>query len=127
MIDVKNTIAMYDDVFSKIVTIHNVAKLSYEESAVFIDSLIPRHADITMSSFDDVDGMLQLYPYLYQKVSLLHYSLINAVRKLIESNHDKNALGAARAQRDIFEQLLRVIKLQYESLEKRMYNLRSTR
>jgi len=109
----------YDNIFSKVLTFETILYMDGKQVLDIIESLIPRHAGIQISSRSDVDLLISVYPVLYQKVSILYMHLVHHVRALTKDG-SKDLLAIARDHRDCFEQLLKVIKLQYDSLSRRI-------
>lgn len=109
----------YDHIFSNVLTFETVLYMDGKQALEIIDSLIPRHAGLQISSRSEVDLLISIYPVLYQKVSMLYMHLVHHVRALTKDG-SKDLLAIARDHRDCFEQLLKVIKLQYDSLSRRI-------
>lgn len=103
----------------------NPMENNVEELIVVIDSIIPVHVDLDLSSFDEVDKLLSLYPFIYQKLVRLFAIYMHIVRRHgREKTPDANK---ARDYRDAMEELLKVVKLQYEALSRRITVLQERR
>lgn len=95
--------------------------LSYEPGflADIVVASLPIHLGLTIDSFDDVDTLLSLYPFIYQKLVVLHAHTVHNVRIFTKKGHS-DSLGRARDIRDTIEEMLKMVKLQYESLSRRI-------
>jgi len=92
-----------------------------DELIVLVEAIIPVHAALEIQNFDDVDTLLAVYPYLHQKLVRLYAYFIHRVR--VGTQHkDKTYADIMRAYRDPLEQLLRAVRLQYDSLSRRITN-----
>jgi len=103
----------------------NPMENNVEELIVVVDSIIPVHVDLDLSSFDEVDRLLALYPFIYQKLVRLFAIYMHTVRK---HGREKTPVASkARDYRDAMEELLKVVKLQYEALSRRITVLQERR
>lgn len=91
------------------------------ELIVLIESIIPVHAELEITSYDEVDILLSIYPLVYQKLIKLYAYFIHNVRKGIQLN-DKTYTSIMRSYRDPLEELLKSVKIQYDSLSRRITN-----
>jgi hypothetical protein len=92
-------------------------KYSVEELINIIESIIPVHATMEITNFDEVDMLLSIYPYLFQKLMKVYAYFIHEVR---HRGADKNYVAQMRSYRDAFEQLMKAVKLNYDALSRRI-------
>lgn len=81
-----------------------------------IMSIIPVHVGFDMSNWKEVDELLGIYSAIYYYVARLYTASIHYVRRAKE----KPDLDRARDYRDSFEMILKVVKMQYDALSRRM-------
>ncbi len=91
-------------------------KFNVQELTTIIESIIPVHVELEMSNFDEVDTLLSIYPYMYQKLVKTYSYFCQQVR----ISSDKNTATKMRIYRDAMEELLKAIRMQYESLSRRI-------
>lgn len=103
----------------------NPMENNVEELIVVVDSIIPVHVDLDLSSFDEVDKLLSLYPFIYQKLVRLFAIYMHIVRR--HGREKTPDATKARDYRDAMEELLKVVKLQYEALSRRITVLQERR
>jgi len=89
------------------------------ELVTIVESIIPVHSTLEISDFGEVDTLLAIYPYLFQKLVKMHAYFAHKVRIYVQKKKSQEA-NLMRAHRDSFEQLMRAVKLQYESLSRRI-------
>jgi len=94
-------------------------KYSVEELITIIEAIIPVHVGLEISDFDDVDALLSIYPYLFQKLVKVYAYFVHEVRS---HNADRKYSNDMRSYRDAFEELLKVVKLNYDALSRRITN-----
>lgn len=94
-------------------------KMNIDELIYIIEAIIPVHAKLEIDSFDDVDVLLAVYPYIFQKLVRLYSLFIHKVRVAVQLKDTQKA-NIFRAYRDPIEQLLKAVKMQYESLSRRV-------
>lgn len=109
----------YAILFEKVLTPDQILEYDAGYLADMLLSLLPVHVGLSTDNYSDVDGLLSLYPYLYQKIVVLHSHMVHKVRVYSTKNTSSN-LGKARDLRDTLEQILRTIKLQYDSISRRI-------
>ncbi len=92
-----------------------------DELTALIESIIPVHATLEITDYDEIDNLLAVYPYLYQKLIRVYAYFIHRVRVGVQSK-DRGYADIMRGYRDPLEVLLKACKLQYESLSRRITN-----
>jgi hypothetical protein len=97
-----------------------------DELTALIESIIPVHVNIEVTNYDEIDDLLAVYPYLYQKLIRIYAYFIHKVRIGVQSK-DRGYADIMRGYRDPLEVLLKACKLQYESLSRRITNLMERR
>jgi hypothetical protein len=117
--NVQEVVKQYDILFNDLLTPEGVFDYDVGYLADTLITLLPVHVGITINDFADVDGLLSIYPYIYQKVVILHAHMVHKVR-IYSGRGNNEKLGKARDLRDTLEEILRVIKLQYESVSRRI-------
>lgn len=117
--DRRQCIDKIDDFFNKIYI--KPETMNVEEIITLIESIIPVHADLEISDHKTVDILLSIYPYLYQKIIKLYAYFIHKVRVGMQSK-DKVYADIMRGYRDPLEEIIKAIKLQYDSLSRRITN-----
>lgn len=117
--DLKAIVDQYDSLFGQVLTPEGVFKYETGYLADTLIEMMPTHVNLTIENFNDVDALLALYPYLYQKIVILHAHMVHKVREYSRKGHQES-LGKARDLRDTMEELLKVVKLQYESISRRI-------
>lgn len=90
-----------------------------DELITITEAIIPVHADLEVTNYDEVDVLLAVYPYLYQKLVKIFAYFAHQVRIATREKQSHNA-SYMRSYRDAFEQLMRAVKLQYETLSRRI-------
>jgi len=94
-------------------------KYDIYEIVVITESIIPVHATLEIMNFDEVDMLLSVYPYLYQKLVKMFAYFSHQVRIAV-GNKQPNKANSMRSYRDSFEQLMKATKMQYDSLSRRI-------
>ena len=89
-----------------------------------LSSIIPTHVELGVSEHQDVDDLLSVYPYIYQLMSKAYAKMIHKVRTAVSRSAEASD---ARNYRDVYEQFLKVIRMQYDSLSRRITNLQEHR
>ena len=117
--NVKEIATQYDALFGSVLTPDSVFDYDVGYLADTLISMLPVHVGLSIDSFGDVDDLLSLYPYIYQKVVVLHAHMVHRVR-IYQAKGYNDKLGKARDLRDTMEEVLRVVKLQYESVSRRI-------
>ena len=92
-------------------------KFDVLELTVVIESIIPVHVSLEIASYDEVDTLLAVYPYLYQRLVRTYSYFCQQVRVNVKN---KTAATKMRIYRDTLEELLKTIRMQYESLSRRI-------
>ncbi len=90
-----------------------------QELVTIIEAIIPVHATLEMADQDEIDNLLAIYPFLYQKLSRVYAYFCQMVR-IAAGIKDKTYANKMRNYKDAMEQLLKAIKLQYDSLSRRI-------
>lgn len=90
-----------------------------EELVTIVEAIVPVHAILEIQNYDEVDDLLAIYPYLFQKMAkvyafFVHKTRIYSQEKNIAKKND------AMACRDSFENLMKAVRLQYEALSRRI-------
>jgi len=89
------------------------------ELIVIVESIIPVHATLEITNYAEVDKLLAVYPYLYQKLVKVFAYFAHQVR--IASREKRSADASyMRSYKEAFEQLMRAVKMQYDSLSRRI-------
>lgn len=116
MLDRIQIVKQLDDLFTIIQT-QGIEKYPIDELVILLESVIPVHVKVSITQADDVDTLLAIYPYLFQKLVIIYSQFIHKVRI---GGTDKRYVADMRSYRDAFEQLLRAVRLQYDSLSRRI-------
>jgi hypothetical protein len=116
MLDRQIIAKQLDDLFG-LIQETGIERYPIDELVILIESVIPVHVKIGIDMADDVDSLLAIYPYLYQKLVVMYALLIHKART---GGSDKRYIADMRSYRDAMEQLLRAVKLQYDSLSRRI-------
>lgn len=95
------------------------------ELIVIIESIIPVHVALDINNYEEVDSLLAQYPFIYQKLVRLYAIYMHLVRKNGRAKTEE--ANKLRDYRDVLEELLKVVKLQYESLSRRFTVLQERR
>lgn len=92
--------------------------LSLDEIRKICFSLVPTHEDKLFLDRDEYVALLGRYPAIYQYLSEIYVYLIARVRAYSEA---KNSLKKMQAmdRRDCLEQILKVVKFQYDGLSRK--------
>ncbi len=117
--NVKEIVKQYDVLFAEMLTPDSVFDYDVGYLADMLISMLPVHVGLSIDNFSDVDDLLSLYPYIYQKLVVLHAHMVHRVR-LYQAKGNADRLGKARDLRDTMEEVLRSVKLQYESVSRRI-------
>ena len=117
--DRNQMIKQIDDFFDKIMI--DPEKMDVNELIYIIEAIIPVHAKMEISSYDEVDTLLAVYPYLYQKMIRLYAYFIHKVRVARQLKNMAQA-NVFMAYRDPIEELIKAVKLQYDALSRRITN-----
>ena len=112
-------IKQIDDFFDKIMI--DPEKMDVNELIYIIEAIIPVHARMDITNYDEVDILLAVYPYLYQKMIRLYAYFIHKVRVARQLKNTVQA-NVFMTYRDPIEELIKAIKLQYDALSRRMTN-----
>lgn len=96
----------------------NVMDLSLDEIRDICFGLVPTHDKSLTIDVEEYTRLLGQYPALYQYFSEIYVYLIARVRSFSEA---KNTLGKIKAmdRRDCLEQVLKVIKFEYDGLSRK--------
>jgi hypothetical protein len=117
--DKNQMIDQIDKFFNKVM--EKPEKYPVDELVTIIENIIPVHVSLEITSYDDVDVLLSVYPYFYQKIIRLYAYFIHKVRIGVQ-NKDKAYADIMRTYRDPIEELISAVKLQYDSLSRRITN-----
>ena len=101
------------------ITTDNIDSLRLEDLRKNIFQLINTHTDLMSMDREQFLFLIGYFPAIYNYVSELYTYQIAQVRTFTELN-DRFATARARDKRDILEQALKSIKLQYESLSRKI-------
>ena len=101
------------------ITIHNIEEANTEELRKQIFGMIDLHVDYLSLEKDKFVYLLGYYPAIYNYVSELYTYLIGRVRTLTDAGNKFKA-ARIRDKRDIMEEALKSIKLQYESISRKI-------
>ncbi len=92
----------------------------------WFDGIIPIHAKITADDYDDIDTLFAVYPYIHLKLTKLMSYFVHKTR-IARQNKQKNDETIMRAYRDVVEFYIKTLKMQYESLSRRITVLQERR
>lgn len=98
---------------------YNPEAYSAEELVTIVEAIIPVHATMEIDSYDNVDTLLAIYPYLFQKMAKI-YAFFAHQTRIYSQKKDTSKKNDAMACRDSFENLMRAVRLQYEALSRRI-------
>ncbi len=112
-------IKQIDDFFNHIS--QKPERMNIDEFIIVVESIIPVHAGHEITNFDQVDLLLSVYPYLYQKMIRLYAYFIHRTRIAVQAK-DRNYADMMRSYRDPLGELLKAVKMQYDSLSRRITN-----
>lgn len=101
------------------ITTKNIDSISLEDMRSHIFAMIELHVDLTEINVEKYAYLLGYYPAMYNYVAELFTHQIARVRDYVEVS-DKFRAARARDRRDILEEALKSIKLQYESLSRKI-------
>lgn len=96
-------------------------KLNVTKFINSIEAIIPVHAGLEITNYEQIDLLLSVYPYLYQKLIKLYAYFIHKVRVGTQAK-DKYYADLMRSFRDPLEEILKAVKLQYDALSRRITN-----
>jgi len=113
----KKAVEQIDQVFDYINA--DPKKVNVEELIYAIEAVVPVHVSLEIKNYDEVDDLLAVYPYIYQKLIKLFAFYIHQVRS---ASTDKTYTGLMRSYRDCVEELMKATKLQYDALSRRITN-----
>lgn len=96
----------------------NVMDLSLDEIRKICFELVPTHENSLQIDLGEYTRLLGEYPAIYQYLSEIYVYLIARVRAFTEA---KNPLKKIQAmdRRDCLEQILKVVKFQYDGLSRK--------
>lgn len=96
----------------------NVMSLSLDEIRKICFELVPTHEQSVIFDQQEYLALLGQYPAVYQYLSEIYVYLIARVRAFSEA---KNSLKKIQAmdRRDCLEQILKVVKFQYDGLSRK--------
>ena len=97
---------------------NNVMDLSLDEIRDICFGSIPTHEKSLVIDHEEYTRLLGVYPALYQYFSEIYVYLIARTRAFAEA---KNTVGKIKAmdRRDCLEQILKVIKFEYDGLSRK--------
>lgn len=101
------------------ITTGNVLAVDFDEMRTTLFSLIKTHEGSNVIDRDRYVELMGRYPALYQYFSELYTFLIGKVRDYSELK-DPFRKAKAMDKRDCLEQLLKVVKFQYDALSRKV-------
>jgi hypothetical protein len=101
------------------ITIENIIDIETDLLRSEVFKLIEVHVDYISLDQEKFTYLLGYYPAMYNYVSELYTFMIGQVRAFVEVK-DQFRTANSRDKRDILEQALKSIKLQYESLSRKI-------
>jgi len=101
------------------ITIDNVSEVEFLDLHRWAFGLVNVHVDYLSMNRDKFAFLLGYYPAVYATVAELFTFMINKVRVAMELG-DKMQLDRFRDKRDLLEQVLKTLKLQYEGLSRKI-------
>lgn len=99
-------------------TTDNIMDLSLDEIRKICFGVVPTHHEATVIDTEEYTRLLGLYPALYQYFSEIFVHLIACVRKFSQAKNTINKLKA-QDRKDCLEQVLKVIKFEYDGLSRK--------
>lgn len=113
-------VQVIDDLFSHIGK--KPEALNTDEMIYVLESVIPVHVDLVITNHDEVDELLAIYPYIYQKLIKIYAYFIHKVREGKQKKLGVIHVNTMMGYRDCLEQIIKAVKLQYDSLSRRITN-----
>ena len=101
------------------ITPDSVADTATEDIRRYAYGLIEVHVDYTSLDRERFTYLLGYYPAIYSHLSELYTVLISAVREAVELG-DRFTAARRRDRRDVLEEALKALKLQYDSLSRKI-------
>ena len=101
------------------INVSNIEVLDFDTIRKTLFDMVKTHKDLLYDK-DIYIELLGYYPAIYSYMSELYVYMLNRVRLA----PDKKALGQYRVRRDMLEQLLKDIRLQYDSLSRKITVIR---
>lgn len=105
------------------ITTANILSVSGERLRVEMFKLAEQHVDYLDMNKDKFVFLLGYYPSIYSYVSELYTFMIDKVReakKAAPSPEKHDVVDGRMDKRDILEQVLKVVKFQYDSLSRKI-------
>ena len=97
------------------INIDNIKTLDFNTIRKELFDMVKTHKDLLYDEGIYIE-LLGYYPAIYSYISELYVHMMNQVRLA----PNKEALGAYRVRRDMLEQLLKNIRLQYDTLSRKI-------
>lgn len=113
-----------DQFFNKLGT--NPEKYDLDELITIVEAIIPVHVGLEVGDIEDVNSLLAIYPFLFQKLVKIFAYFSHKVRICTQQKKSVDASNM-RSYKDAFEQLMRAVKLQYDGLSRRITLLNERR
>jgi len=107
------------DVTLNEITTQNILMVELEELRKYCFSMIELHVDYVSLDVVKFTYLLGYYPAIYNHFAELYTFLIGKVRAYVEVNNKFQA-NRTRDKKDILEEALKSVKLQYESISRKI-------
>jgi len=101
------------------ITTQNILMVELEELRKYCFSMIELHVDYVSLDVVKFTYLLGYYPAIYNHFAELYTFLIGKVRAYVEVNNKFQA-NRTRDKKDILEEALKSVKLQYESISRKI-------
>ena len=101
------------------ITVDNIMKIPYDYINRSFYKMVHIHIDMTTMDDEKFVYMLGYYPAIYNYFSELYTFCIGQLRKN-QKLDDKMRINEARDKRDLMENLMKDVKLQYDSLSRKI-------
>lgn len=101
------------------ITVKNVEAVGLEELRKYCFSMIELHVDFVSLEVEKFTYLLGYYPAIYNHFAELYTFLLGRVRALSDAGAKFEA-SRMRDKRDILEEALKSVKLQYESISRKI-------
>lgn len=101
------------------ITVNNIIEMPYSYINKTFYKMIHLHVDMISMDNDKFVYLLGYYAALYQYFSELYTFCIGKMRQFLEADQ-KSKVSNARDKRDMMECLMKSVKLQYDSLSRKI-------
>ena len=101
------------------ISIKNIMDVESEVMRSEVFKMIEVHVDLMDLDMEKYTYLLGYYPAIYNYLSEMYTFMITKVREKMELN-DRYETALARDKRDILDQALKSLKLQYDSLSRKI-------